>query len=286
MTDSEKNIIRELLEEVFHAKQSQSPDLLAKARFMYEATEPSKGKGKRRRLQQDDSDIQVVADELKQAVQDCPTKIQLLQWTQANVFSMLDSNEASSSQSTLTKRALSTTQQLRLLQDVIPNLMRSFRQRFNDPHLALFIFKAVRNHSTQSYVYGCSTATYNELIALLWDSFRDLQGIRDALEEMLLNSVDANGNTQNTAERACREAMDDKLWLDRTEEGDEVAMTTLSSISDLLVDLMAAKENRAGMYGRRKRDMIRGVSRSGEREKGRSERDEKLDDVFIWPRDG
>ncbi|KAJ2916287.1 hypothetical protein MD484_g4090, partial [Candolleomyces efflorescens] len=252
---------------------------------MYEATEPSKSKGKRRRLQQDDSDIQVVVDELKQVVEDCPTKIQLLQWTEANVFSMLDSNDASSSpssQSTLTKKGLSTTQQLRLLQDVIPNLMRTFRQRFNDPHLALFIFKAVRNHSTQSYVYGCSTATYNELIALLWDSFRDLQGIKDALEEMLLNSVDANGNTQNTAERACREAMDDKLWLDRTEEGDEVAMTTLSSISDLLVDLMAAKENRAGMYGRRKRDMIRGVGPSDVK----SLNSEKLDDVFIWPRNG
>ena len=42
MTDSEKNIIRELLEEVFQAKQSQSPELLAKAQSMYEATEPSK----------------------------------------------------------------------------------------------------------------------------------------------------------------------------------------------------------------------------------------------------
>ncbi|RXW21330.1 hypothetical protein EST38_g4521 [Candolleomyces aberdarensis] len=268
MTDSEKNIIRELLEEVFQAKQSQSPEALAKAQSMYEATEPSKVKGKRRRLQQDNSDIQLVLDELKQTIEDCPTKVELLQWTQSNVFSILDSSETSSSPSSsaLTKGDLTTTQQLRLVQHLIPNLMRNFRQRFSDPHLALFIFKAVRNQSTQSYVYGCSTATYNELIALLWDSFRDLQGIRDALEEMLLNSVDANGQTQNKAERACREAMDDKLWLDRTEEGDEVAMTTLSSISDLLVDLMAAKENKAGEYGRRRRDMLRGVRRSDRQE--------------------
>lgn len=257
MTESEKNIIRELLDEVFQTKRSQSPEALAKARSIYEATEPIMAKGKRRRTTQNDSDIQLVLDELKQIIQDCPTKAELLQWAQTNIFSILDSNEATSS-SSLTNRRLSTTQQLRLFQHLIPDLMRNFRQRFDDPHLALFVFKAVRNHSTQSYVYGCSTATYNELIALLWDSFRDLQGIRDALEDMLANSVDANGQTQSTAERACREAMDDKLWVDRTEEGDEVAMTTLSSISDLLIDLVAAKETKAGEWGRRKREILRG----------------------------
>jgi len=106
-----------------------------------------------------------------------------------------------------------------------------------------------------AYVNGCSVQTYNELINILWSGFRDLQGIEKALEEMLANSVEANSITERNAERACREAMRDQAWLDRTDEGDQVAMATLSRISELIIEVMAAKDKAGGVWQQRKRNV-------------------------------
>jgi hypothetical protein len=62
--------------------------------------------------------------------------------------------------------------------------MRTFRDHYKDPNLALFIFNHTKKLSIFSYVFGCSTEVYNELIKTRWDCFRDLEGVYNAVEEM------------------------------------------------------------------------------------------------------
>lgn len=255
MTRSERFVIKEMLDEVMKAKETRSEEAIAKATSLLEANGPSRSKNfqpHRKRIGnlEKDAKTQLILDEMKQAMVLCTTKGKLLQWAQTNVFPIIGLDETVGQDRTVTAR------QLHIAQQLIPLLMRSFRQDFHDPHLALFIFNAVRHNSLPSYVYGCSPMAYHELIVLLWESFRDLSGVRDVLREMLRNHFEASTLTLTLVEQISREAMDGQLWLDRTEEGDHVVMSTLSEISDLLIELHAAKSNVAGKLGRMKRDII------------------------------
>ncbi|TEB37483.1 hypothetical protein FA13DRAFT_1770965 [Coprinellus micaceus] len=253
MNETEKNVIRNLLDELYQAKQQRDPEALAKVKALRESISSEKTPKHHYRQTALEKDPQVVTklDEMRQAIEDCPTKIELYQWAQANVFTLLALDKPSHS-----KQATPTPEDQHLFQTLTPVLIRHFRDRFKDPNLSLFIFKAVRSHSAMSYVLGCTAPTYNELMITLWDSFRDLQGVRDALEDMHRSDVEATSHTQALAERVCREAMDDKLWLDHTEEGEQVAIATISRVSDLLIELMASKSNKQGEWGRRRRDVM------------------------------
>ena len=62
--------------------------------------------------------------------------------------------------------------------------MRSFRDKYKDPHLALAMFDHARNLSIASFVFGCTTPAYNELLETRWRCFRDLRGVADALDDV------------------------------------------------------------------------------------------------------
>jgi hypothetical protein len=78
--------------------------------------------------------------------------------------------------------------------------MRTFRDHYSDPNLALFIFHHTQKLSIISYVFGCSTEVYNELIKTRWDCFRDLQGVYNAIDEMKVNGVPLDSATQKLIE--------------------------------------------------------------------------------------
>ena len=73
--------------------------------------------------------------------------------------------------------------------------MRTFRDKYANPHLALALFAHARRLSVLSFVCGCTTPAYNELLETRWACFRDLKGVCDALEEMKTNGVETNGGT-------------------------------------------------------------------------------------------
>ena len=103
------------------------------------------------------------------------------------------------------------TRQFAIQSSVYPHLLASlislFRDKFRDPHTALSIFSAARHLSVPSYVFGCTSAVYNELLATLWTAFRDLEGIVEALREMRTNGVMPDEQTRRIALRVKREAM-------------------------------------------------------------------------------
>ncbi|EAU91560.2 hypothetical protein CC1G_02049 [Coprinopsis cinerea okayama7 len=176
----------------------------------------------------------VVFDEMVEQMGECKSKAELLQWARQHVFDEFERVQKSDSK----------PDQAFLLRysKLVPKLMEQFRERFGDPHLTLTIYKYVKDRSVTSYVLGCTTATYNELIETIWDSFRDLKTIKGVLEEMKLNNVAADRQTEKVVERVNYEATEGKLWLDRSPDGDQLALAELTRISELLMELMTFGE--------------------------------------------
>ncbi|TFK25555.1 hypothetical protein FA15DRAFT_655081 [Coprinopsis marcescibilis] len=232
MTEAEKKILRELLDQVFIARQEQSQEKGQLAKELYEKThDPSQPYTRLRASKApagEKSQSDVAVDELQEDMDKCANKAELLQWARQNVF-----NEPVEHTNTV------STLPLPIYSRMIPRLMAQFRERFKDPELALFVYKYTRNHSITSFVYGCMTSTYNELLLILWNHYRDLQGIQDILADMEANSVGGDRRTEMIVERACREAAEGKLWLDRSPEGDQLALVEISRISESLLRLLS-----------------------------------------------
>ncbi|KAG8834246.1 hypothetical protein FRC17_009322 [Serendipita sp. 399] len=95
---------------------------------------------------------------------------------------------------------------------LLSKVMRVMRTRYENPHLALALFEHARHASTVSYVVCCGTAAYNELIEMKWASFRDLQGVCEAVEEMKLNQVRIDSRTTRLVDNIRREVGEQNFW--------------------------------------------------------------------------
>ncbi|EJD43048.1 hypothetical protein AURDEDRAFT_114884 [Auricularia subglabra TFB-10046 SS5] len=154
-------------------------------------------------------------DRLKEEMELCDTDAALLAWARRAVFHA--SMHASPSP---------------LYPALLALLMRSFRDRFGDAHLALSVFEHARHLSVPSFVFGCTTPAYNELIETRWAAFRDLKGVRDALDEMRVNGVECNAKTRALVEAVRRDVGERNKWLEDSMAGGEV-WTMLRQIDTL-----------------------------------------------------
>ena len=146
------------------------------------------------------SDIDEELDRKKEEIELCDTDVQVLEWAM---------NEAFKSQQPATtpvQGQLAPVQNDQIYPYIIAALMRTFRDKFHDPNLALAIFDHAKNLSVPSYVFGCTTPVYNELIETRWFCFHDLKGILDTLEEMKVNGVEADNRTRGIIETVRRDA--------------------------------------------------------------------------------
>lgn len=193
-------------------------------------------------------------DRKLEAMELCDTDQQLLDWAMREVFGESERLEAESrraigdganvagaegadsTSADLTgadSTAVSTSRaprELPMLQSpayphLVARLMRNFREKYSDPHLALSIFDYAKNLSIASYVFGCGTLAYNELLETKWICFRDLRGVAEAMEEMKVNGVVPNSHTRQIVERIRAEVGDRTLWLD-----DDVPATEIASV--------------------------------------------------------
>lgn len=116
---------------------------------------------------------------------------------------------------------------------LLAGLMRNFRDKFNDPHLALSIFAQARSQSTVSFVFGCTVPAYNELIRTRWTAFRDLRGVADALSEMRANGIAPDGKTRALVEELRREVGARTVWQEERNIGTGEVMDLLQQIETL-----------------------------------------------------
>ena len=117
---------------------------------------------------------------------------------------------------------------------MIPILIRTFRDKYHDPHLALSIFNYAKSLSIVSYVFGCSTEAYNELLQTKWECFRDLPGVYQSINEMIVNGVPVNTRTRKWVETVRRDVLSQKERVDTDERGQNENWQLLTKIDQVI----------------------------------------------------
>lgn len=202
-------------------------------------------------------------DQKKEQMMLCNSDQELLEWAQREVFDESKRyeeaarkaiEEASSSAPGIVKEL--PRLQSPVYPQVIAHLMRTFRDHYRDPNLALFIFHHAQKLSTVSYVFGCSTETYNELIQTRWICFRDLQGVYNAIDEMVVNGVPLGSTTRKLIENMRRDIGNVELRPDASEEGHRIIWSLLSKIERLAASQLQAKAQGTKLWDRWKSDIL------------------------------
>ena len=173
-------------------------------------------------------------DKLKEQLALCQSDSAMLEWAEREVFgaSILaeEAARAAASEGKPPPRHL----QPPLYPHLLAALMSSARERYGDPHLALALFEHARNLSPLSYIFGCTTPAYNELLETRWDSFRDLRGVHAALEEMRANGIPPDPRTRALVDDVRRETGARTVWLEENETGSGEVWTMLGEIERLV----------------------------------------------------
>ncbi|KAL1916296.1 uncharacterized protein VTP21DRAFT_5913 [Calcarisporiella thermophila] len=67
---------------------------------------------------------------------------------------------------------------------------------FGDSGMALAIFEQAKRQGMESYVAGCTTPVYNQVLRVRWEWTRDIRGIEALVTEMQSNGLDFNPQTR------------------------------------------------------------------------------------------
>ena len=179
-------------------------------------------------------------DQKKEQMLSCSSDKELLEWAQREVFDESRRYEEAARKAVeIASQEPGTTKELPSLQSpvypqVVAHLMRTFRDHYKDPNLALFIFHHTQKLSIVSYVFGCSTEVYNELIKTHWDCFRDLQGIYNSVEEMRVNGVPLDSVTRKLIETVRHDIGSLEMRPDASQEAQQTVWTVLNKVEHLV----------------------------------------------------
>ncbi|WWD18476.1 hypothetical protein CI109_102928 [Kwoniella shandongensis] len=88
---------------------------------------------------------------------------------------------------------------------ILAHLLRTLRVNYNSPHLLLSIFHHAQTSSLESYLSGCLTGAYNEVLICRWESFRDLEGVEAGVREMEIMGVEWDSGTARIVGRVVEE---------------------------------------------------------------------------------
>ena len=115
------------------------------------------------------------------------TDLEILEWLNRTYF---DANaETSTSAEASHLDATSTSSFTASYPLVLAYTISVLHLRFRNPHAALAVFEIARSFSLESYLVGCTTAVYNEMLRARWEGLRDLKGVEEGLVEMQSRGV-------------------------------------------------------------------------------------------------
>ncbi|KIP02876.1 hypothetical protein PHLGIDRAFT_111531 [Phlebiopsis gigantea 11061_1 CR5-6] len=182
------------------------------------------------------TDLAIHLDRKREEMEHCDTDQQLLDWAMREVFRESERYEEEARKVSQGEPAHDEIPHLQppWYPHIIAELMKSFRERYGDPYLALSIFDHARHLSIASYVFGCSTFAYNELIATRWQCFRDVRGVCDALEEMRANGIDMDNRTKALAEIVRAEVGERNVWEEESSLSGEEVRSIVGRIEQLI----------------------------------------------------
>ncbi|KAI1785865.1 hypothetical protein LXA43DRAFT_976006 [Ganoderma leucocontextum] len=175
-------------------------------------------------------------DRKKEAMELCETDLELLEWAMREVFGQPER--------AATEPGAGAAKMSSAYPHLLAALMRTFRDKYRDPHLALAMFDHARNLSIASFVFGCTTPAYDELIETRWSCFRDLRGVVDALEEMRVNGIALDGRTRMLAETVRREVGERTLWQEESSLGSGEVWEMVARIERLTAESISEGKNK------------------------------------------
>lgn len=143
------------------------------------------------RGEEDDATVEEL-DTLKEEMSVIATDAELVDWARRRVFTPVTSDELGVTFSRAYPR-------------ILAHLLKVVRTNFNNPHLALALFHYAQTHSLESYLTGCLSSAYNELLRVRWESFRDLEGVEQGIREMEVNGVKWDLGTQKLVGKVVEE---------------------------------------------------------------------------------
>lgn len=186
----------------------------------------------RRGYDREENDDMVEAlDELKEEVSAISTDFELLDWARRRVFDTLpkptsNTHTTSDSMGSVNDDGSGSNGDAETFPSTYPrilaHLMKISRQNFSNPHLSLSLFHLAQTHSPESYLSGCLSSAYTELIRTRWECFRDLEGVHRAIKEMEVNAVSWDRTTQATIGKIVEQVGRDVLQSGAGKWGEEV----------------------------------------------------------------
>jgi hypothetical protein len=174
---------------------------------------------RRRTDRLEDDRYTVELDEMKEEVQAISTDLELLDWARRRVFTTdtpptsttntstnaVGANEPPSATSPTSADVAEPLSFPNPYPQILAHVMRVAREQHNNPHLSLSFFHHARTSSVESYLVGCLSSAYNELIKTRWECFRDLDGVDEAIKEMDANAVSWDMKTQRVVGKIVEE---------------------------------------------------------------------------------
>lgn len=133
------------------------------------------------RVEDDDAKLVSEIDGMREELSSLQTPGEAVAWAQQKVFTRRaeDAEEV-----VLPGGVTPRTTWPRTYPRALGVLINTLWMRMNSPHLALAMFEHARNLSIESYLAGCQTSAYNEIIRVHWEAFRDLNACLAAVQEM------------------------------------------------------------------------------------------------------
>lgn len=132
---------------------------------------------------------------------------------------------------------------------ILARVLKTLRENFNSPHLVLALFHHAQTSSVESYLFGCLTGAYNEVLTCRWESFRDLDGVQRGIREMEMMGIkwdkDTNRLVSRVVDEAGREILQGGRW-------GEDALQTLQQLEKKL-ESDVVEEERYHEFERKKR---------------------------------
>ncbi|KAG2209265.1 hypothetical protein INT47_005557 [Mucor saturninus] len=74
-----------------------------------------------------------------------------------------------------------------------------------DPYLALTIFEIAKGKSMESYILGCNTKVYDAMLLLRWETWRDVHGMLNLIEEMTVNGIEYSNDSRRIVRSVVQE---------------------------------------------------------------------------------
>ncbi|CAK9780795.1 hypothetical protein CC85DRAFT_331233 [Cutaneotrichosporon oleaginosum] len=211
----------------------------ARGKSLAHLTSAPAGWGRSPRVEEDDAELTAALDTLKEELSGVQTPGEAVVWAQANVFARTHEMREGGE----TPRP----QWPRTYPKALAELIKTLWERMNAPHLALAMFEHARTLSVESYLDGCQTSAYNQLIRVHWDAFRDLNAVLAAVQEMKVNGVGwdryTSGYVGGIVEAAGKELLDARSRSATHRWGSE-AYITLSKLEERWLEDQKREESK------------------------------------------